>query len=207
MNLGCEKPSMQGQRQTVSDVAVVPDLRVEVRRRNQGSVISAMLLLLTIVTATTWLGCNGEPSPPRPPPPAADTSECNNGIAVPDPLENRGLVEDCKTLLMVRDRLAGNGRLYWGGQTSIESWEGVTVDAEKRPLQVTGLDLAYNSLDGKIPAELGQLANLVELNLSYNELTGIIPVELSSLTDLVELRLSGNRLTGEIQLNCPGSPI
>ena len=194
MRMGYENFSMRGKMQTLSDGSVVSDPRVEVRRRNRGTVLSAMLVLLTILTASTWLGCVGE----RPPPAPADPSECSNGTAVPNPSENPGLVEDCETLLLVRDTLAVDRWLYWNGQKSIQDWEGVTVDAEKRPLRVTGLDLAYKHLAGEIPAELGQLTNLVELNLDYNELTGKIPVELFSLTDLVELRLSLNRLTGEI---------
>ena len=138
---------MQGKRQTLSEAAEVTDPRVEVRRRNQRTVMSAMLVLLTIVTASTWLGCNGGEShtreywgTPRPPPtpPPADPSQCSNGTAVPDPLENPGLVEDCETLLMVRDRLAGDGWLYWGGETSILRWEGVYVEAKEGPLRVDG---------------------------------------------------------------------
>ena len=155
--------------------------------------MSAMLVLLMILTASTWLGCVGEP-----PPPPADPSACSNGIAVPDPLENPGLVEDCETLLLVRDTLAVDRRLYWNGQKSIQYWAGVAVDAERRPLRVTGLDLDFKRLAGEISAELGLLTNLVELNLGGNRLTGKIPVELSGLTDLVALRLYSNRLTGEI---------
>ena len=196
MKMGYENPSMRGKRQTLSDDAVVSDPPVEVRRRNQRTVLSSMLVLLTMLTASTWLGCVGEPLRPRPTPPPADPSQCSNGIAVPDPLENSGLVEDCETLLMVRDRLAGAGWLYWNDQKSIQYWDGVTVDAERRPLRVTGLDLDFKNLAGEIPAELGRLTHLVELNLNYNDLTGKIPTELSGLTDLVELGLSGNRLTG-----------
>ena len=194
MKMGYENFSMRVKRQTLPDDAVVSEPHMEARRRNRGTVLSAMLVLLTILTASTWLGCVGE----RPPPAPADPSECSNGTAVPNPSENPGLVEDCETLLLVRDTLAVDRWLYWNGQKSIQDWEGVTVDAEKRPLRVTGLNLAYKRLAGEIPAELGQLTSLVELNLNYNELTGKIPIELSSLTDLVELGLSGNRLTGEI---------
>ena len=136
MKMGHENFSMRVKMQTLSDGAVVSDARVEVRRRNQGRVISAMLVLLTIVTASTWLGCNGGPPPPLPP---ADPSQCSNGIAVPDPLENSGLVEDCETLLRVRDRLAAGVWLYWNDQKSILDWEGVSVGAEGRSLRVTGL--------------------------------------------------------------------
>ena len=193
MRKGYENPAMRRKMQTLSDGAVVSDLRVEVRNRNQRTVLSSMLVLLTILTASTWLGCVGEP-----PPPPADPSACSNGIAVPDPLENPGLVEDCETLLLVRDTLAVDRRLYWNGQKSIQYWAGVAVDAERRPLRVTGLDLDFKRLAGEISAELGLLTNLVELNLGGNRLTGKIPVELSGLTDLVALRLYSNRLTGEI---------
>ena len=62
------------------------------------------------------------------------------------------------------------------------------------------MDLAYNKLDGEIPAELGSLSNLVEMDLAYNKLDGEIPAELGSLSNLERLYLSGlqkdSQLTG-----------
>ena len=58
------------------------------------------------------------------------------------------------------------------------------------------LSLRDNQLTGGIPAELGNLTNLVHLWLDGNQLTGEIPAELDRLTNLTVLSLSGNRLTG-----------
>ena len=38
---------------------------------------------------------------------------CDNGIAVPDPANKTGLVEDCEALLVSRDTLAGAATLNW----------------------------------------------------------------------------------------------
>ena len=69
------------------------------------------------------------------------------------------------------------------------------------------LDLGGNQLSGKIPAELGNLANLEKLFLNHffgpfgsrkNQLSGEIPAELGNLANLTHLWLSGNQLSGEI---------
>ena len=53
-------------------------------------------------------------------------------------------------------------------------------------------------LDGRIPAELGSLANLEFLSLSGNDLSGPIPPELGNLAHLKWLYLGDNRLSGRI---------
>ena len=83
----------------------------------------------------------------------------------------------------------------WMSEPSIEDWEGVGVDTAGR---VQALWLPYNNLSGSIPAELGNLSNLVELQLPENRLTGSIPAELGSLGNLEDLDLSFNPLTGSI---------
>lgn len=60
------------------------------------------------------------------------------------------------------------------------------------------LDLHSNQLNGTIPPELGNLANLHGLDLGRNQLSGAIPAELGSLTNLTKLDLGGNRLNGTI---------
>ncbi len=123
---------------------------------------------------------------------------CSNGIVVADAEDNPGLVEDCATLLGIRDALAGNGRLNWSAQISVHKWKGVRIDTSTHPLRVTGLWLYKSGLTGEIPAELGSLSNLKRLQLSGNQLTGVIPAELGSLSNLEELNLDWNRLTGVI---------
>ena len=90
-------------------------------------------------------------------------------------------------------KLARNGN--WLSEAPIGQWHGVSVDKNGR---LTSLDLSDNSLAGKIPPELGGLANLNELRLQDNKLTGEIPPDLGRLTNLNELRLQDNKLTGEI---------
>ncbi|MBC9889348.1 MAG: hypothetical protein F7B06_05750 [Opitutae bacterium] len=83
----------------------------------------------------------------------------------------------------------------WGTDAPLEQWHGVTVDDNGRVME---LRLSGNALTGKIPAELGGLANLVTLSLDGNQLSGPIPAELGGLTKLTGLSLSSNALTGKI---------
>jgi Leucine-rich repeat (LRR) protein len=65
-------------------------------------------------------------------------------------------------------------------------------------LALTALRLNECNITGSIPAELGQLKNLIELSLYENNLTGEIPKELGQLASLTHLDLENNQLTGEI---------
>ena len=121
---------------------------------------------------------------------------CDDGIAVPDPENNAGLVADCKALLAVRDKLAGNVYLDWDAEAAISSWEGVTVSGS--PPRVSGLHLNRKQLSGTLPAELGKLTGLEELALPYNQLTGEIPAELGQLGQLVVMLLHDNQLRGSL---------
>lgn len=55
-----------------------------------------------------------------------------------------------------------------------------------------------NQLSGKIPSELGNLTKLCALSLPYNNLSGIIPPEIGNLVNLEILGLYGNHLKGSI---------
>ena len=163
---------------------------------------------------------------PNPMPPPPDLDSCSAGMAVPHPDDNLGLVEDCRTLLSIRDTLAGSDALDWSGDRPIAGWTGVELGGS--PLRVHGLvydgkggglygwipaeianlselrrlSLRNTAVNGPIPAELGNLANLEALILTWNQIKGSIPPELGNLSNLQELRLLFNKLTG-----CIPSPL
>ena len=120
---------------------------------------------------------------------------CVSGGAVVD-VTNDGLLSDCETLLAARDALAGTVTLNWSDDISIANWSGVVLSGS--PRRVTAIHLSWLGLTGEIPAQLGNLSNLVTLRLSANQLTGEIPKELENLMNLEDLSLGSNQLTGEI---------
>ena len=148
-----------------------------------------------------------------------DIAQCSNGVVVPNPDDNPGLVRDCKTLLRIRDSLGADRPLNWSTDIPISEWEGIQQFNASGVLSILligrylsgeissefgnltslwGLHLSNNGLEGEIPSELGNLTSLYELHLSNNRLEGEIPSELGNLTSLDELRLSNNGLEGEI---------
>ncbi len=126
--------------------------------------------------------------------PAAATPPCRNGVTVPNPTTNTGLVQDCTALLEARDALAGPGRLNWDGTRALSAWTGVSVGGT--PQRVTALRLGAQGLTGPVPAALGALTQLTALDLRGNALTGAVPDALGALTRLTDLHLAGTRLTG-----------
>lgn len=64
--------------------------------------------------------------------------------------------------------------------------------------QLQALVLVDLRLSGEIPVELENLSQLEKLALSYNQLSGPIPSELGNLSNLTELYLNNNQLTGEL---------
>ena len=165
---------------------------------------------------------------------SGDIAACSGGYVVPNPKKNTGLVQDCETLLRVRDQLAGDAVLNWTADEKISKWRGVGTEGTPprivrlilvslSPTKLTGLippalgdlldlevlSLHSNQLSGSIPPELGNLANLRDLRLSWNYLEGTIPAELGSLTRLETLDLGQNRLVGSIppELGNLASPI
>ena len=121
-------------------------------------------------------------------------ASCSSGVVVTNPGSAPGLVQDCETLLWVKDLLVGTGSLNWSADTAISSWNGVTVGGS--PQRVTGLALASRSLSGSIPARLAELTMLNSLDLGSNQLVGQIPSQLGSLAHLTRLRMAGNSFSG-----------
>ena len=184
-----------------------------------------LTLLLTIVLAATIL-LTREPTPiatasvPDPPsetvaaPPRTQTPTnplCENGTAVSNPADKPGLVADCSALLAAKDTLRGTATLNWSADRAITAWTGVTVESlpSGAPRRVTKLVLQSASLDGSIPAALGDLSALRELRLQWNQLSGGIPAALGNLGQLTYLGLGGNQLTGAIppELGAIGSTL
>ena len=103
------------------------------------------------------------------------------------------LLADRVLLLRLRDTLAGTGTLDWDRDTSVTTWEGVTIGGE--PPRVIKLQLANRGLTGEISGLIGNLTGLEELRLDGNALTGAIPSKVSRLTTLTHAYLGGNALT------------
>jgi Leucine-rich repeat (LRR) protein len=87
----------------------------------------------------------------------------------------------------------------WNNNTNwldgpVKDWEGVWVESGK----VVELDLYDNNLTGNLPAEIGNLSNLIQLNLNKNLLEDTIPAEIAEMTELKVLRLGFNNLEGNI---------
>ena len=81
-----------------------------------------------------------------------DITACSKGFVVPDPDKNPGLVQDCETLLRVRNALAGeNVILEWSAAIPITDWIGVHVSEDS--MRVESLELS-EGLRGIIPGEL-----------------------------------------------------
>ena len=128
-----------------------------------------------------------------------DIAACSQGEIVPDPDDNPGLVQDCETLLKIRNTLAGEANeLRWNRTTLIRNWTGVILRGD--PLRVTEIILegGIATVNGAIPPEIGELTALKELMIVRNQVSGEIPPEIANLPELEILWLFGNQLTGNI---------
>ena len=136
-----------------------------------------------------------------------DTAEIQVTVSVTDmyprcttqEVGNRGLTNDCESLLESRAILEGtNGsRLNWSDRRPMAQWEGVNLRGT--PRRVTRLDLMDVGLHGTIPTSLSRLSELTHLNLRSNpDLTGEVPGELGNLSKLRLLNLHSNSHTGGV---------
>ena len=101
---------------------------------------------------------------------SAYVAGCRAGVAVPDPEENPGLLEYCKTLLEVQNALAGRDELHWFVEWSMSEWEGVVVEGS--PPRVTEMHIESRRLRSEIPSQLSRLTALRVLDMSNNALIG-----------------------------------
>ncbi|XP_042502086.1 receptor-like protein 4 [Macadamia integrifolia] len=102
-----------------------------------------------------------------------------------------------KQTLRIPDRMGWNGDPC--APPKWDAWEGVTChpNAGKSGLVVSQIDLGSQGLKGYISEQIGLLTNLVSLNLSSNSLEGTIPAGLGQKS-LTQLDLSSNLLSGSI---------
>ena len=154
----------------------------------------------------------------------ADVEACSKGVVVPNPEENPGLVEDCRTLLEMRDQLAGSGTHAWSSDSGISGWPGVGVSGQPPRVRalyisdfsITGqlygqippeigkldglreLTIDGTHINGRIPREIGKLANLESLEVAFTHMGGSIPAEIGNLTNLKRLVLRDSQFSGSI---------
>ena len=154
----------------------------------------------------------------------ADVEACSKGVVVLNPEENPGLVEDCRTLLEMRDQLAGSGTHAWSSDSGISGWPGVGVSGQPPRVRalyisdfsITGqlygqippeignleglreLTIEWTHINGRIPREIGKLANLESLKVAFTHIGGSIPAEIGNLTNLKRLVLGDSQFSGSI---------
>ena len=78
----------------------------------------------------------------------------------------------------------------WLGTPALDEWYGVAADARGR---VVTLELTGNGLEGRLPTDLGSLAEMTVLRVGDNALSGRLPHSLARLS-LAELDYAGTRL-------------
>jgi hypothetical protein len=104
---------------------------------------------------------------------------------------------ECEALVALYGSTNGAGwtdHTNWLDNTQPSTWYGVILDSG----HVISIHQTLNNLVGSIPAELGNLSNMLYLYLNINQLTGSIPPELGSLNNLVYFGMYSNQLTGSI---------
>ena len=82
---------------------------------------------------------------------------------------------------------------------SFNSMHGEIPDIFHVSPHLTDINLAGNKFTGEIPSSFGSLKQLKTLKLYHNNFTGIIPMSFKELTNLTEINLSKNRLIGGIE--------
>lgn len=109
------------------------------------------------------------------------------------------LYTDSLALVALYNATLGSG---WTNKTnwltsSVKNWRGIELDGQSR---IQTINLEGNLLKGNLPAEIGNLSEMLYLNLSYNQIAGELTSELAYATKLVDLNLLVNQFTGTIPI-------
>ncbi len=133
----------------------------------------------------------------------SESSECSNGIVVPNPESNPGLVRDCMALLDAiqfvsqsfqhrRSSSSYSDFINWSNWSSnlaISSWSGVSLTSST-PKRVNVLNLS--GLIGEFPPDFFRLEELTFFVLNNSQVVGGIPDEISQAKNLTFLFMSNN---------------
>ena len=126
-----------------------------------------------------------------------DNKTCSDGLIARERDMNSGLLNDCESLLSIKDRLISLDTPFnWSPSLPMGAWDGVILG--RSPLRVHILLLEQHSLTGTLPPEFGNLTALRRLSIDNNYLGGTIPPQLGNLTSLETLSLPDNYLSGPI---------
>ncbi len=120
-------------------------------------------------------------------------------------LDEYGNQTVAKALLALNQKMGGHSWDVYSGwgkdDTPVEDWEGLYFEDGK----LVSIELSDRNLKGDLPAEIGDLKDLIEIDLEENQITSL-PDELSNLTNLIYLDLEENALTGELPAVIAGMP-
>ena len=162
-------------------------------------IASAVFLAVSVLSLLLLASSQSRPTSTQQP---DYTAQCSNGVVVPNPQNNPGLVQDCAALLAARDAFAADPPLEWSADISIFDWYGIGLESTLEGAffrnRVVVVFLESENLTGSISPKLGDLTYLQELFLNDNQVTGSIPPELGNLANLDGLYLYDNQLTGSM---------
>ena len=113
-------------------------------------------------------------------------------------VSNRAQGSEREALVALYEATGGPGwarKGNWLSDEPLSEWEGLATNPDGT---VFWLDLSNNRLEGRLPAQIGDLPRLGHLRLQNNRLEGPLPAELANASDMGDLDLSQNGFTGPI---------